>query len=219
MMLLDHMYMALITARQKSHASTILKYFKKIAPNTIKVVCLEAIYKYAFGDAKTAVSLVKGFLQDSQGEASLFKKYIDFVISDGNIVEAITCLNKFLYHFTQDADMWKLLGDLYSRLWSYDKAKFCYEELLMMQPDNSILFCRIGEMLLCMNEAEIAKKYLSEACCLDKDSTKSRWLLWLACSRSKQDAKNSELKAICGQQLLEKYKSNPIKELLVEVIK
>ena len=210
--------MALVTARKKTDASTILKYFKKVAPNTIKVVCLEAIYKYAFSDAKTGVKLIKGFLQDSQGEPSLFKRYIDFLIADGNTVEAITCLNKFLYHFTQDVDMWKLLGDLYCNLWSFEKAKFCYDELLMMQPDNSILFCRIGEMLLCMNEVETAKKYLSEACCIDKDSTRSLWLLWVACSKSKSDVKNSEMKAICGQQLIEKYKVNPIKDLLTEML-
>jgi EMC2 TPR-like repeat domain len=46
-----------------------------------------------------------------------------------------------------DAEAWHHLATLYIRMGDYTEAQFCYEELLMHQPQNPFLFCRYAEIL------------------------------------------------------------------------
>ena len=140
------------------------------------------------------------------------------LIADGDYTEAIKDLNTYLYHYSQDVDAWRELGSLYCKHWSFEKARFCYEEALLNQTDNSYNLMKLGEMLCCLGEYKSARKYLSEACCLNKSFMKALWVLWYACKKSADDINTVSVSKLCRDMLLKAYESNAIYPTIKQIL-
>jgi tetratricopeptide (TPR) repeat protein len=63
--------------------------------------------------------------------------------------QAVIALNRAIYLDPYDPESWFGLGDVFSRVEKYDKAKFCFEQCALLKPD----FIQVREAL-----AEVSAK-------------------------------------------------------------
>jgi ER membrane protein complex subunit 2 len=55
-------------------------------------------------------------------------------------------LNEYLKENPNDPEAWLELGDLYTERSQYLRALFCYEEVIMLTPENDYYFLRLAEL-------------------------------------------------------------------------
>lgn len=55
-------------------------------------------------------------------------------------------MNDYLYHNSSDGEAWMELADVYLENMSYNKALFCYEELLILFPKKFFYMMKIAEI-------------------------------------------------------------------------
>lgn len=142
----------------------------------------------------------------------------------GRLNEAIALLNKYLEANQQDTDAWLELTDIYLSRQNYEKALFCYEEILSTQPNNYLVNIRYAEMLYStanagdnLDNLYLARKYFSHALTLIQCGGKTapglpRALLGLLqtcrsidAQNKKEDEKNTLMIRTCKDRLREVY--------------
>jgi cytochrome c-type biogenesis protein CcmH/NrfG len=90
----------------------------------------------------------------------------DFQYAD----QCIEMANKYLKLDMGDLDMWQFLTDMYLEKQNYSKAQYCFEEMLMLQPNNFRVNLRFGEILYSVSGLDNlyhARKYFAHACILN----------------------------------------------------
>lgn len=122
-------------------------------------------------------------------------------------------------------EAWYELADVYLSKQNYEKAQFCYEEILSNQPNNYLVNLKYAEILFSIASGEsldtliLARKYFSHALTLmdaEKQNKNSRalWGLLQTCKAiesisKKEDTKNSEVMKVCQEKIRQMYsKSN-----------
>eukprot|EP00615_Pteridomonas_danica_P013234 CAMPEP_0114336438 /NCGR_PEP_ID=MMETSP0101-20121206/5709_1 /TAXON_ID=38822 ORGANISM="Pteridomonas danica, Strain PT" /NCGR_SAMPLE_ID=MMETSP0101 /ASSEMBLY_ACC=CAM_ASM_000211 /LENGTH=146 /DNA_ID=CAMNT_0001468365 /DNA_START=442 /DNA_END=882 /DNA_ORIENTATION=- len=71
----------------------------------------------------------------------------------------------YLEQMPGDPTGWQELVDIYLSLSKYDAAAFCCEELILHDPMNHLLHCRLAEIYFTMGSAHVpnARKYFSQS--------------------------------------------------------
>lgn len=65
---------------------------------------------------------------------------------DGNIGDFIQQMNTYLELNPNDGEAWLQLGDLYLEHLNYNRALFCYEEVVVLFPKRFIYLLRLAEI-------------------------------------------------------------------------
>jgi tetratricopeptide (TPR) repeat protein len=67
--------------------------------------------------------------------------------------------------FSADASTWQELADLHLSMNKYDSAAFCFEELILHDPMNHLLHCRLGEIYYTLGRESLpgARKHFSQS--------------------------------------------------------
>lgn len=140
----------------------------------------------------------------------------------GKLNEAIGLLNKYLENNQQDTEAWIELTDIYLSRHNYEKAQFCYEEILSMQPTNYLVNIKYAEILYSIGTGNEnlenlynARKYYSHALTLQSEKaaeteTRALWGLLQTCKAiepllKKEDEKNTEIILTCKDRIREIY--------------
>ena len=104
----------------------------------------------------TAQKHYENLLNDNLADGEATKGKISIQLSNGGIESAITDLNKYIESNPLDKESWLELADIYMSSLeythtndSYQKAVFCYEELLMISPDSLHIMNKIAEVRVC----------------------------------------------------------------------
>lgn len=127
--------------------------------------------------------------------------------------EAITLLNQYLEVNSMDSDAWTELSDIYLTKQNYQKAQFCYDEILSNNPHNYMMNLKYAEILYSLGNSGdldnlyLARKYFSHCLVLqdntsDCNSMRALWGLLQTCKSisthiKKEDEKNSEIIKTC----------------------
>ena len=93
-------------------------------------------------------------------------------------------LNLFLKSYPADLEAWQELGSIYTTTKNYNKAAFCYEELLVVNPSNTHAYVRLGELLFTQGglaNLRNAKDYLCFVVTKDKYNYRALWCLNRTC--------------------------------------
>ena len=121
---------------------------------------------------------------------------------------AISVLNKYVEVNQEDSEAWLELADIYLSKQNYQKALFCYEEILSNQPRNYLVNLRYAEALYScqrndrLGDLQNARKYFSHASILKQDSKEPcmralfglvRTCKSIAKIAKKEDEKNQEI--------------------------
>jgi len=104
------------------------------------------------------------------------KRLVALHRDQGKLNEAVGYLNKYLENNQQDTEAWLELTDIYLTKHNFEKAKYCYEEVLAQQPTNYIVNIKYAEILYSSAEGDVeelylARKYYSHALTLENEKT------------------------------------------------
>lgn len=149
-------------------------------------------------------------------DSQTLKRLIALERDAGKANDAINLLNKYLENNQQDMEAWFELTDIYLARQNYEKAQFCYEELLTNQPNNYLINLKYAEILYSLSSTDnldnllLARKYYSHALTLVEEShnknTRALWGLLQTCKAiesqsKKEDEKNKEIIRVCQQKI------------------
>ncbi len=123
-------------------------------PDSQRVKRLEGMLWEATGEAEEANNVYEDILKDDPSNLQAMKRQVALLRARGRPAEAARKLVDHLGVVCSDADAWLVLCDLYLSQQQYAKAKFCMEELLLLNPMAYIYHVRYGEILFTMGAAE-----------------------------------------------------------------
>ena len=106
------------------------------------------------GGAAEARKMLEEMLEENKGEARLRKMRVACAKSEGDVRGAVAALTEYLEDFGADDEAWLELGKLYAERCEYEKALFCYEEVLCARPFDPNSHRRMGEVLYTMGGEE-----------------------------------------------------------------
>ena len=97
--------------------------------------------------------------------------------------EYVSELNKYLEDFPEDIEGWMELADTYERKQQFEKAIYCYEEILLIDPNRINLYQKLGELNYSVGKLEnviLATKYFCFLLKINENSPRTIGCLRLA---------------------------------------
>ena len=103
-------------------------------------LCLVAVLKgqlfECVEDYEKADEIYAQVLEENEAHQGAMKRRACIAKAQGDDKKAIGVLKKYLDVFVTDAEAWEELGSLYVTNQMMKQASFCYEELILIQPQN-----------------------------------------------------------------------------------
>ena len=131
-----------------------------------RVKRLVGLQSEAKREFKAASETYDDLLEANPCNAMALKRRVALLVGQGKTKEAVQELNEILEQYHGDSTAWQCLADLYLGMSKYDAAAFCFQELLLHDPMNHMLFCRLGEVYFTLGRPEDlanARKYFSQS--------------------------------------------------------
>ncbi|XP_078369954.1 ER membrane protein complex subunit 2-like [Oculina patagonica] len=213
----EQVFLASIDCRKMDLATMCLRELKTQFPKSIRVEKLNAMRLEAFDKYEEAEQIYEKILDAEPANAVVRKRLVAILKAQNRVGEAIKELNEYLKKFMSDQEAWTELAELYISQQDHKKAKFCMEELILMNPHNHLFHQRYAEILYTLggNEnVEKARKYFAQALKLDNNNMRALFGFFLASAHlanSSKDAKikkeNSKFAAWSATQINERYQS------------
>lgn len=91
------------------------------------------------------------------------KRNIALAKAQHNTPQAITLLTRYTKLFASDESGWVELSLLYVAQQAWELAAFCYEELLLLVPEQPLYHCRYAELLYAQGKYELARQYYAQS--------------------------------------------------------
>lgn len=213
----EQVFLASIDCRKMDLATMCLRELKTQFPKSIRVEKLNAMRLEAFEKYEEAEQIYDKILEAEPANAVVRKRLVAILKAQNKVGEAIKELNEYLKKFMSDQEAWTELAELYISQQDHKKAKFCMEELILMNPHNHLFHQRYAEILYTLggNEnMEKARKYFAQALKLDNNNMRALFGFFLASAHlanSSKDVKtkkeNSKFAAWAATQVNERYQS------------
>lgn len=133
------------------------------------------------GDAEllTAATVVyQAVLEKDPTDSLTLKRQIAVAKAQGFRDHTIKLLVEFLTIFACDFEAWLELADLYLEQCMYQNAGFCFEELIVLQPQNYFLYVKYGEILATLGGVDnllLARKQFSFSLELSSNNNLRAW--------------------------------------------
>lgn len=178
-----------------------------------KANCLKALKSFNQAE-NNFLKMVK----DNRLDGEAIKNVISVCLAEGDVWGSIERLNKYIESNPTDTEAWLELADMYMRSQDYTNALFCYEEILMITPDNLHIMNKIAEIYYTLGKKEhlkLAKKYFSFVLMSQESNTRALWglnytLKALQAEGSENEAEQQTTKGLLEQipELLKKNYSH-----------
>lgn len=213
----EQVFLASIDCRKMDLATMCLRELKTQFPKSIRVEKLNAMRLEAFDKYEEAEQIYNKILEAEPANAVVRKRLVAILKAQNRVGEAIKELNEYLKKFMSDQEAWTELAELYISQQDHKKAKFCMEELILMNPHNHLFHQRYAEILYTLggNEnMEKARKYFAQALKLDNNNMRALFGFFLASAQlantskeAKTKKENSKFAAWAATQVNERYQS------------
>jgi len=213
----EQVFLASIDCRKMDLATMCLRELKTQFPKSIRVEKLNAMRLEAFDKYEEAEQIYSKILEAEPANAVVRKRLVAILKAQNRVGEAIKELNEYLKKFMSDQEAWTELAELYISQQDHKKAKFCMEELILMNPHNHLFHQRYAEILYTLggNEnMEKARKYFAQALKLDNNNMRALFGFFLASAQlantskeAKTKKENSKFAAWAATQVNERYQS------------
>lgn len=199
-------------------AKECVKVLRKRFPDSKRVGRVEGMLLEAKGSWAEAEKAYSSFLEDNPLDQVIHKRRVAMAKAQGNTLEAIEWLNKYLEIFMADHDAWRELAEIYICLQMYKQAAFCYEELILAQPTVPLYHLSYADVLYTLGGSEnlqTAKRYYSST--IELSGGKNTRALFGIClctsaiaqltkGRSKEDRSSLDLQSLVATALEKDYK-------------
>lgn len=170
----EQMFFACIDLGRNDVALSYLMQVKDNFPESKRVNRLIGILHEADEEYEDAEELYREALEENPGDAAVTKRLVSMLKSTGKIVEAVKLLTKYLEIFQCDHESWLELAEIYISEYEYEKACFCFEELILISPANYLYHQRYAEVKYTIGGAEniqISKTHYCQAARLSGNSS------------------------------------------------
>lgn len=172
-------------------------------------------------DLLTAATVVyQAILEKDSTDNFTLKRQISVAKAQGFRDHTIKLLVEYLTIFASDSEAWLELADLYLEQCMYQNAVFCFEELIVLQPQNYFLYVKYGEILATLGGADnllLARKQFSFSLELSSDNNMRAWWGLITTANSITNCKGISAKDIklsvdlydlAASKITEKAKTN-----------
>ena len=201
----EQAFIAALDCKQTTLASAYLRELSRKFPGSKRVALLRGMSLEALELYDDADKLYEALLVEDPANASVQKRRLAILKAQGDTQELAAGLTEYLKSFMADRDAWLELADLYVSCQDYDKAAFCLEEVLMVNPHHHLCHLRYAEIRQTMGgveNLEIARKYYSLAITLHEASVRALTGLCLVCSNLLSNGKGTSSKSKKDSQRL-----------------
>ena len=135
-------------------------------------LCLEAS-----GDYIGASDIYDKLLQDNPSNSHAAKrKYCILAAQSGKEDEAMKALNEYLSQHPGDVAAWNTMAEVCLSVSDFTGAAYCYEEVILGQPLDSNIHCKLGEVYCTaggLSNTKLARKHLAQAVQLDPNNLRA----------------------------------------------
>lgn len=213
----EQVFLASIDCRKMDLATMCLRELKTQFPDSIRVKKLNAMRLEALDKYEDAEQIYEKILEAEPANAVVRKRLVAILKAQNRIGEAVKELNEYLKKFMSDQEAWIELTELYISQQDHKKAKFCMEELILVNPHNHLFHQRYAEILYTLggNEnMEKSRKYFAQALKLDNNNMRALFGFFMSSAHlanSSKDAKakkeNSKFAGWAATQINERYQN------------
>lgn len=147
---------------QKPKKECFIELNKKF-PSSTRVKRLKALAYEAEGNYPEANTIYEEIIDDDPVDMGAYKRQVCILKAMGETDKAMAKLNVYLKTFSSDENAWNELNDLYIMTGKYHLAKFCQEELLLINPDNYAYHIQYAETLYTLKNVSEARTYYAQA--------------------------------------------------------
>ncbi|XP_074605769.1 ER membrane protein complex subunit 2-like [Acropora palmata] len=193
----EQVFLASIDCRKMDLATMCLRELKTQFPDSVRVQKLNAMRLEAFDKYQEAEEIYDKILEAEPANAVVRKRLIAILKAQNKIPEAVKELNEYLKKFMGDQEAWTELAELYISQQEHKKAKFCLEELILVNPHNHLFHQRYAEILYTLggNEnMEKSRKYFAQALKLDNNNMRALFGFFMASAHLANSCKDAKIK-------------------------
>ncbi|PFX26922.1 ER membrane protein complex subunit 2 [Stylophora pistillata] len=193
----EQVFLASIDCRKMDLATMCLRELKSQFPNSIRVQKLNAMRLESIDKYDEAEQIYEKILEAEPANGGVRKRLIAILKAENKVGEAIKELNDYLKKFMSDQEAWNELAELYISQQDYKKAKFCMEELILINPHNHLFHQRHAEILYTLggNEnVEKARKFFAQALKLDNNNMRALFGFFMASAHLANASKDAKAK-------------------------
>jgi len=228
--ILEQLFGASLDTGEAALAQNCLSQLRAMFPKSTRVERLIGIQHEALGDIDKAIEVYDRLLAKDPTDAISMKRKACAYRTMGKTKRAILMFVEYLQVFMTDYDAWTYLADLYLEEQMYNHALFCYEELILSNPQNFLYYIKAAEVKYTLGTQEDfvdSVKYYSYAIELSQtESTPGnlRALLGLtvvqkAISDSKSSTTDMATTAAWSKdKILELYKKDKVDDALCGIV-
>lgn len=159
----------------------------KFSPTSVRVRRLEGMIYEAQGKYRLAREIYADLLKENPANMLVMKREIAILRAQGQISEAIVKCNDLLATFPVDASSWQELAELHCGLARYASAAFCYEELILVHPLESMYHLKLAELYVTMgalDDVRAARKHYCQSLELQRSGNTRALVGLVACTRA-----------------------------------
>eukprot|EP00933_Yihiella_yeosuensis_P040626 TRINITY_DN34960_c0_g1_i1.p1 TRINITY_DN34960_c0_g1~~TRINITY_DN34960_c0_g1_i1.p1 ORF type:complete len:291 (+),score=59.59 TRINITY_DN34960_c0_g1_i1:95-967(+) len=187
-----------------------LNQLSKKFPSSLRVERLKGIHKESLAEWGEAKKIYQKILSEKPEDTLTHKRMIAMYKQHGKVPEAIEAINAYLETFSTDAEVWHELAELYIEVGMLQRAVFCFEELMVVNPRSLYNILTYAELLYSTGDLELSRKYFSLACYLDGSNLRALWGLLAAnmalVEKDKGNEKLGQLQTFTMDRLRKAYK-------------
>ncbi|KAJ1635821.1 hypothetical protein T492DRAFT_964167 [Pavlovales sp. CCMP2436] len=161
----EEVYLAALDLSDAALSQRCIDVLAKRFPGSKRVRTLEAMALEAEGKFDEALARYNAILEDDPANTHVMKRRVAVISEMGNSAGAVKALIEYLDLYSSDADSWLELSRLYLGEAQYSKAAYCYEELLLLQPNNHVFHAKYAEVMYTMGGEHVktARKYFAHS--------------------------------------------------------
>ncbi|KAJ3054435.1 ER membrane complex subunit 2 [Rhizophlyctis rosea] len=173
--LLEQTFTAALDTGNIPSAESLLQKISTRFPfdTSIRTQRLYGLLNEATGNFDKAAEIYETALKQDESNIAILKRLVAILVERGQRHEAIIRLKTYADTFMQDTECWSQLASLYLSENMYEQAAFCYEELLMLKPQNHLYYIRYADLVATLGRWEVAVKYYCAALELTADNVRA----------------------------------------------
>ncbi|KAI9204338.1 uncharacterized protein BJ171DRAFT_505526 [Polychytrium aggregatum] len=176
--------------------------FRKFDPKTsIRAQKLSAYIYESTGNFEQALKTYEAILEADETYVAAHKRIAALAKAQNQNQNAIKSLIQYLDTFSADVEAWVELAALYTVEGMFQQAGFCYEELIVLRPDNIMFHLRYADVLYTLQRYDVSLKYYCAALELCRDTVRALYGIRLASDQILASNKSPEPKIRALNQL------------------
>ena len=112
---------------------------------------LAGLLQESYGESDWAEESYRENVKTDASDAASIKRIISLYKHQGKLAECVQELNAYLAIYQCDAESWWELAEIYLGENEYEKAAFCFEELIIINPHNPL----VHQVSCVLNEVQV----------------------------------------------------------------